>query len=114
MNIRSLALPEGVTDKVFFDESLAGFGLRIRASGVRTWLVQYAIHGRTRRISLGAPAAVDPGQAREAAKDILARVRLGHDPAAEKRTARTKAADTLGALVPRFLQHQPATPACRE
>src|SRR5262249_34248982 len=105
-NIRALNLPPGVADKVFFDEDLPGFGLRVRASGVHSWMVQYAIAGRTRRMVLGLLTALDPGKARTTAKDLLAEVRLGHDPAAEKDRARAAAAETFGALLPRFLERQ--------
>jgi hypothetical protein len=56
-NIRTLELSPGVTDKVFFDEDLPGFGLRVRTSGVHSWMIQYAIAGRTRRVVLGLPQA---------------------------------------------------------
>jgi integrase len=104
--IRALRLPKGVRDKVFFDADLKGFGLRVRGTGVQTWMAQYALGGRTRRVSLGSPATVDVGKAREAAKRILAEAKLGRDPAADRRTARAHAADTFGALLPRFLERQ--------
>jgi len=105
-NIRALKLPPGANDKVFFDEDLPGFGLRVRASGVYSWMIQYAIAGRTRRVVLGLASALDPGKARATAKDLLAQVRLGRDPAAEKDRARVRAAETFGALLPRFLERQ--------
>jgi integrase len=104
--IRSLALPDCARDKTFFDTELAGFGLRLRDTGARSWLVQYAVGGRTRRMTLGSPETVDPGKAREAAKDILAKVRLGQDPAHDKQASRQDAAHTVGSLIPRFLQRQ--------
>jgi integrase len=105
-NIRTVALSPGVTDKVFFDSDLPGFGLRVRATGAKTWMIQYAIAGRTRRMMLGPTSVLDPGKAREAAKDLLAKVRLGGDPAGEKVQARAKAGETVGALLPRFLERQ--------
>src|SRR5262245_34377203 len=108
--IRTLKLPKGISDKVFFDADLPGFGLRVRDSGVQAWLVQYALprnatHRRgTRRITRGSPATLDPGKAREAAKRVLAEVRLGKDPASDKQTARAQSANTVGALLPRFLE----------
>jgi integrase len=103
-----LRLPPGVADRVFFDSELPGFGLRMRASGVHSWMVQYAIAGRTRRVVLGLASALDPGKARATAKDLLAQVRLGRDPAAEKAAAHVRAAETFGALLPRFLKRQMA------
>src|SRR5262245_28411700 len=104
--IRQLSLPRGIHDKVFFDQDLPGFGLRLRATGVQTWLVQYAVGGRTRRVTLGSPALLDPSQAREQAKRLLASVRLGRDPVVEKQAARAQAYQTFGALLPRFLERQ--------
>jgi integrase len=108
ISLRNISLPAGVADKVYFDEDLPGFGLRVRASGVHSWMVQYAIAGRTRRVVLGLASALDASRARATAKDLLARVRLGHDPAAEKELARARAGETFGALLPRFLERQKA------
>jgi integrase len=104
--VRTIALPNGERDKVFFDSDLPGFGLRVRDTGAKTWMVQYAIAGRTRRMALGSTSVLDPGKARDTAKDLLAKVRLGRDPASEKVKARAKAAETFGALLPRFLERQ--------
>jgi integrase len=106
MAIRTLALPPGKIDHVFFDAELHGFGLRIRSSGTKTWMVQYAISGKTRRMALGSTAMLDPSKARSTAKDLLAQVRLGRDPAGEKFNARANAAETFGILLPRFLARQ--------
>jgi integrase len=104
--IRTLTLPPGVTDRVFFDEDLPGFGLRVRASGVNSWMIQYAIARRTRRVVLGLQTALDPSKARSIAQGLLAKVRLGGDPAAEKELAKARASDTFGALLPQFLDRQ--------
>jgi len=101
-----LKLPPGVIDRVFFDDDLPGFGLRARASGVRTWMIQYAIAGRTRRLVLGLQTALKPDKARALAEKLLAQVRLGGDPAADKHRAKIAAGETFGALLPRFLKHQ--------
>src|SRR5262249_24796921 len=42
------------------------------------------------------------------AKDIPAAVRLGRNPAAEKRRARVRTAENFGALLPRYLAHKRA------
>jgi integrase len=95
-------------DKVHFDSALPGYGLRVRGSGAHSLMVQYAIAGRTRRVVVGKFGSVDPGKAYNEGKDLLAKVRLGHDPAAEKELARIRAGETFGALLPRFLEHQRA------
>lgn len=104
--IRGLTLPDGLQDKTFFDDDLAGFGVRIRASGARVYVVAYKSAGRNRRLVLGPVTALDPGKARSTAKDILARVRLGADPASERQQQRDAAAVTFGSLLPRYLARQ--------
>ena len=108
VTIRKIKLPPGVTDKVYFDDALPGFGLRVRASGVHSWMVQYAIAGRTRRVVLGLLTALDLATARDTAEKLLARVRLGGDPVAERKQARLAATRTFGVYLPRFLEFQKA------
>ena len=108
VEIRAVKLPTGVVDKVYFDERLPGFGLRVRASGVHSWMIQYMVGKRTRRVVLGLLSGLDSSRAYNMAKDLLAQVRLGRDPAVEKAQARVKAAETFGALLPRFLERQQA------
>ena len=104
--VARLALPPGISDKIFFDDDLPGFGLRLRRSGDRSWWVQYAVAKRTRKLRLGSVAELDISKARSAAKVVLARVRLGGDPAHEKRVGRLRAGETVGVLLPAFLERQ--------
>src|SRR5262245_41727603 len=106
--IRDLVLPPGVREKTFFDDTLAGFGVRVRDGGSQRYVVQYKVADRHRRVVLGAVSALDLGKARAIAKDLLAKVRLGGDPAGEKVAAQARAAETVGALLPRFLERQRA------
>ncbi|MGB6731094.1 MAG: tyrosine-type recombinase/integrase [Xanthobacteraceae bacterium] len=58
-------------------------------------------------MTLGSNKMLEPSKARDAAKDVLASVRLGRDPAAERAEARVRASDEpLGAVVDRFLARQ--------
>ena len=104
-SIKKLALPLGAKDKTFWD-TLPAFGLRLRAGGSASWVVQYDVAGKTRRVTLGTPAMLAVAVARTKAKDLLASIRLGGDPAADKRAARAKAAETFGAILPRYLAVQ--------
>jgi integrase len=105
-SIRALTLPIGVIDRTFFDDELPGFGVRVRAGGSRTFVVQYKIGDKHRRMPLGSVEALSLTRARGTAKDILAAVRLGHDVAGEKIEQREKQGETFGAILPRFLQRQ--------
>src|SRR4051812_23415468 len=94
--VATLVLPPGVNDKTFWDSDIGGFGLRLRQGGAARWVVQYDIGQKTRRMTLGSVAALDLGAARKSAKDILAAVRLGRDPASTKSEARERAGETFG------------------
>ena len=53
------ACPPGSAEKVYWSAELPGFGLRCRASGARSWFVQYRTKGgETRKHSLGDPQTV--------------------------------------------------------
>src|SRR4051812_40362619 len=102
-----LQLPRGKSEMIFFDEDLSGFGLRIRAGGSRTYVVQYAIGGKQRRMSIGITNILDAAKARTTAQNLLAKVRLGRDPVAEREEARVRASDEpFGDVIGRFLARQ--------
>ncbi len=44
--IRALTLPPGVREKTFFDDDLPGFGIRLRDTGSKIYVVQYKIGAR--------------------------------------------------------------------
>jgi integrase len=105
---RTLQLPPDRKDKTFFDEDLPGYGVRVRDGGARKWVVVYdGPGGATRRLTLGSITTTSAAKARAIGRDVLAAVRLGQDPAADKATARTKArsqrSETIGAILPGYL-----------
>src|SRR5262249_39678300 len=112
--IEGLKLDTGVADKIIFDDDVPGFGIRVRASGARTWIYQYKIGGRTRRLVLGQVSAVKPARAREIAGDLHAKVRLGGDPAAEKREKVQRSLHTFAHLTERFLDQYHRRPRTRD
>ena len=106
-NIRALSLPKDKRDIIHFDDGLPGFGLRLRASGgrvIRSWICQFRVRGRSQRVLLGSADVLSPEQAKTAAKALLARVALGHDPHAEKAATRQQAARTFRSLVAAYLE----------
>jgi integrase len=105
--MQRLALPTGKTEAIYFDDDLSGFGLRLRAGGSKNWIVQYSLGAKQRRMTLGSTSVLDAGKARETARTLLAGVRLGRDPAAERAVSQARASDEeLGAIVDRFLARQ--------
>src|SRR5262245_19302128 len=107
-----LKLPSGKSDHIWFDDEIAGFGVRVREGGSKNWIYQYRIGTKQRRMGLGSVSAVPLALARENAGNLEARVRLGGDPAMDKETAKKQAAETFGALVDKYLQDR--KPALRQ
>lgn len=102
-SVPRLSLPAGTRDKIFFDDDLPGFGLRLRDGGKRTWIVQYRVGAKQRRVTLGTTETLDAENGRKRAKTALAKTHLGHDPQSEKAEARAQAAVTLGSVVDSYL-----------
>ncbi len=87
------ALAPATQPFIAYDSDLAGFGIRVMPSGAKSYVVEYRPHGggrsvHKRRVTVGKVGALTPEQARKAAADMLARVRLGGDPAEEIATKR--------------------------
>jgi integrase len=99
-----IKLPKGKADYIEFDDDITGFGLRLREGGSRTWIYQYRIGSKQRRMVLGSAKSVPLSLARQNASKLEAHVKLGGDPAMDKETARRDADNTLGSLVERYLE----------
>jgi integrase len=104
--VAALQLPEGRSEAIHFDNDVAGFGLRLRAGGGRTWVYQYKLGDKHRRITLGSATAIDVATARAQAVTLYAQVKLGQDPAGKKAEGRERAMQTFGAIVNSFLRAQ--------
>lgn len=72
-----------------WDQELRGFGIRVKPSGTKTFLIQYRnAEGRTRRCVLGKFGVLTVEQARAIARKKLASVVDGADPADERLAVR--------------------------
>jgi integrase len=105
----NLALPSGKTDAIFFDDDVPGLGLRLRGGGKRSWVFQYGIGAKQRRMTLGIAPALSLAAARKTATELHAKVRLGEDPAASKRDGQRRAADTVEATLRLYLPEKRQT-----
>ena len=75
-------------DYVLWDDELPGFGLRVFASGRRSYLIQYRSNGRSRRYTIGLHGVWTPETARKEARIQLGKVAQGDNPAEERQTQR--------------------------
>ncbi len=96
------AIKPGDPDLFVWDDELPGFGLRVKPSGVKSYILQYRNqHNVSRRYTLGRHGVIGPEKARVKAKSLLARVQDGADPATLRRAARE--APTVADLADRYL-----------
>lgn len=77
------------------DAKLPGFVLRVAPSGRMMYVCQY---GRGKRINIGRVDVLAPAEAREKARDLLARVAKGEDLQEAQRDAKTEV-DTFAAYI---------------
>lgn len=89
--IEGLKCPPGKRDALVFDEEQRGLGVRVTATGGKTYLAQYTWHGQKRRIPLGSTSSVPLAKARDATRMIMGDVAKGIDPAAMRKEAAAEA-----------------------
>ena len=94
---------DGDRETFAWDSELRGFGLRVKTTGVKTYLVQYRnADGQTRRLVLGKHGVLTPEQARKLAVQKLAAAANGEDPSAERHAVR--AGMTVGEVCDWYLE----------
>jgi hypothetical protein len=52
-NVRSFKSPSGKSDHIEFDESMPGFGLRVRGGERKYYIAQYRVGTKSGRTTLG-------------------------------------------------------------
>ena len=73
---------------VLWDHDLPGFGVRLFASGQRSFICRYRLAGSRQKqtATIGTYGLITLAQARAKAQELLAKVKLGADPQTERKT----------------------------
>ncbi len=109
--IGTLQLPPGATEEKFWDygkhdDCVIGFGLRLRASGTRTWIFQYKFGSKHARLKIGTWPSLSLEKARAKARKYRHEVDDGGHPAAARVEAKKRSAETFKVIAERFLDRQ--------
>jgi len=75
-NLARRKLSAAPREYAIWDTELAGFGLRVRPSGLRSWFVRVRRRGKHQRITLCSVEDIDANSARGAARRLLAEAAL--------------------------------------
>src|SRR5260370_1733207 len=81
--IRSFKAPHAGSS-ILYDEEIPGFGVRITANSVISFVLDYRINERKRRYTIGRYPDLNAAAAREEAIQLRGALRTGEDPLAEK------------------------------
>jgi integrase len=102
--VRAAKIEPGKSETIYFDEDVPGFGLRLRAGGSQTFVFQYKIGNKQRRLALGKATALNLTEVRKLALQHYASVKRGEDPASDKAEARRQASETFKSCLDQYLE----------
>jgi len=96
------AAPDPAGDVLIWDTAVPGFGLRIKPSDTRSFVLTYRNrHGRSRWYTIARLGVMTPDEARVEARRLLAEVARGNDPAEQR--AGDRSAITVQQLCEEYL-----------
>lgn len=98
----SKLIPPHTGNTIERDSEIPGFGVRITAAGVVAFILNYRIHGRERRYTIGRYPDLTATAARESAIQLRGRILNGHDPLEQREQDRTE--PTMADLSEEYLE----------
>jgi integrase len=104
--VRTARIDDGKSEKFIFDDDVPGLALRLRQGGSKTFVFQYRLGQKQRRMALGVATASSVSDVRKLAQKLYHRVQLGQDPAGDKADGRAQAAHTFKAVAEDYLEDQ--------
>jgi integrase len=105
--IISKLVPPGEGNRIHYDSEIPGFGVRITSAAAISFVLNYRIHGRERRLTIGRHPELTATAARERALQFRARILDGHDPLEEREQDRSQ--PTVGQLAKQYLDEYAVT-----
>ena len=84
--VEALPLPTDKDQIFYWDSETKGFGIRVTASGSRSYIVQRPVHGKTRRFTLGPHGVLTCDEARKRAMEKLLEMMDGVNPQTAKKS----------------------------
>ncbi len=87
-------------DAVFWDRDLAGFGVRVHATGRKVYVVQSRGPGGPKRVTLGRHGELSADEARKRAAAVIDRIKRGEEP----KPGPPEAELTVAGLAERFMR----------
>ncbi|MGE0278764.1 MAG: tyrosine-type recombinase/integrase [Nitrospiraceae bacterium] len=107
-SLKSLEPPaSGYT--LHWDSELRGFGVRITASGQKSYILQRRIKGRSHRLTICRVEDLAPDEARKRAEDFVGEIAKGKDPVAEMRRERLES-KTLEEALTEYVENKDLKP----
>lgn len=100
------ALPLDGKDRLYFDDLVKGFGVRVTAAGTKIFIAQRRISGQPVRVSIGKVSELSVAKAREKARSVLNTMGEGKDPRSviEPSTEPETPAKTLSDVIDEWLE----------
>lgn len=89
-------------NRIYYDDDVKGFGLRVTSAGARAFILNYRVNGRERRYTIGRHPDFSVTAAREVATKLKRQIQQGHDPCAEQHADRS--APTVADLAAYYIE----------
>jgi integrase len=83
-------------NRIHYDGGLRGFGLRVTSNGAKSFVLNYWLHGRERRFTIGQMSAWTAEMARQEAQRLRTLVDRGEDPFAIEQAHKQQAIEDEG------------------
>ena len=94
--------------RLLWDEQVRGFGVRVTPRGVKSYILNYRVDGRERRLTIGRCAELSLRNARERAAREMVAIRAGEIDPLERRREKREAPTVRDGLVRFFDEWAPA------